>query len=487
MLAVPPNTILVLDWAFEVLERRAVFEFDLRQSQRSYTRWRAAFETAVARRAEPVQRRDGLAAPMLGLSAGFDSGSLHCALLQLRIPHVAYSLMAKDDLELLERRSVAGAQPGATRRILQQSEHAMKQEVHWVSGHVERHAYQKGGSNLHDPATAGLSAICRDAVARGNHRILLSAAGGDELFSDYGNRGVPSDATEANDPGRFFGQFPSRLEEFFPWANFFLGTQRDFLMKEEFVAGAHGMEARYPFLDVRLVQEFLWLGHYLKNRFYKAPSHVYMTLTGYPFLTPIPTLDDGEFRRGFVAHSGLLLSRRSVVTDVSPGPNLGHCWSRVTARQRSILLARRWRNDVIHGCAVGDLDAIDRGFSHCARLAGNETEPDTEPLDCIDSYLYAGRDGLTCLGFAWHAGHDKVVNAVLLRAASLGLCGDASLGGHNASTSCSSIATARWGLPGQRDVGLSLAQLSLVPELAIADPECGSPLRRARELSLSSA
>lgn len=36
------------------------------------------------------------------------------------------------------------------------------------------------------------------------------------------------------------------------------GTQRNYLMKEELVAGAHGVEGRYPFLDPNVVQE-LWV------------------------------------------------------------------------------------------------------------------------------------------------------------------------------------------------------------------------------------
>ena len=36
-------------------------------------------------------------------------------------------------------------------------------------------------------------------------------------------------------------------------------------MKEEHVAGAHGIEARYPFLDAAVVQEYLWLTAAAKN------------------------------------------------------------------------------------------------------------------------------------------------------------------------------------------------------------------------------
>ena len=42
-------------------------------------------------------------------------------------------------------------------------------------------------------------------------------------------------------------------------------------MKEELVAGAHGVEGRYPFLDVDVVQEFLYLSAAVKNSEYKRP------------------------------------------------------------------------------------------------------------------------------------------------------------------------------------------------------------------------
>lgn len=61
--------------------------------------------------------------------------------------------------------------------------------------------------------------------------------------------------------------FPPHL---FPWPDFFTGTMRDFLMKEELVAGRHGVESRYPFLDIAVVQEFLWLKGDVKNAEYKG-------------------------------------------------------------------------------------------------------------------------------------------------------------------------------------------------------------------------
>lgn len=48
------------------------------------------------------------------------------------------------------------------------------------------------------------------------------------------------------------------------------------------MAGAYGIEARYPFLDRALVQEFLSLSSKLKNWKYKSVLRYYLEINGYP-------------------------------------------------------------------------------------------------------------------------------------------------------------------------------------------------------------
>lgn len=132
---------------------------------------------------------------------------------------------------------------------------------------------------LDDQASVGLSYINRLARDRGA-LCYLSGSGADETMSDYGFNG-----TSFCPQSSFGGLFPDNLDDVFPWSEFFLSTQRDYLFKEEHVAGAHGMEARYPFLDPRVVQEFLWLAPELKNSEYKAGLHDAFVEWGYPFET----------------------------------------------------------------------------------------------------------------------------------------------------------------------------------------------------------
>jgi len=78
-------------------------------------------------------------------------------------------------------------------------------------------------------------------------------------------------------------EFPEDLSSIFPWPNFFESSQEAFLVKEEYIAGAFGLETRYPFLDRDVVQEFLWLKPELKNKHYKSVLHNYLVENSFPF------------------------------------------------------------------------------------------------------------------------------------------------------------------------------------------------------------
>ena len=119
-------------------------------------------------------------------------------------------------------------------------------------------------------ATVGLASIYTLANQEGR-KVNISGQGADEIMTDYSQWPW---ATQLK------GVFPEKLEV---WRNFDGNYQRAYLTKEEHIAGAHGIETRYPFLDRDVVQEFLWLTPELKNRTYKAPLHEYLRRHDYPF------------------------------------------------------------------------------------------------------------------------------------------------------------------------------------------------------------
>jgi asparagine synthetase B (glutamine-hydrolysing) len=134
------------------------------------------------------------------------------------------------------------------------------------------------GTNTHtDSGAQGLFEICKIAD-KNNLRVYLSGSGADEIYCDYGFRGH-----KIFRHSNFGGLYPDNLRAIFPWPSFFGSSMRSYLMKEEYVAGAFGIEGRYPFLDFALVQEFLNLKASVKNSSYKSPIAYYLKQSKFPF------------------------------------------------------------------------------------------------------------------------------------------------------------------------------------------------------------
>ena len=106
----------------------------------------------------------------------------------------------------------------------------------------------------------------------------MSGQGADEIFSDYGFGGI-----KKYNHSNFGGLFPEDLKSVFPWPSFFNSSMESYLAKEEYVAGSYGIESRYPFLDLEVVQEFLWLKPELKNSHYKSVLYYYLKKYNFPF------------------------------------------------------------------------------------------------------------------------------------------------------------------------------------------------------------
>ena len=128
-----------------------------------------------------------------------------------------------------------------------------------------------------DYGSKWLSYVCSNAKNDGV-KMYLSGMGADELFSDYGFNG-----TKIFNHSNFGGLFPDKLESIFPWNSFYGSSMESYLAKEEYIGGSYGLEARYPYLDVNVVQEFLNLTPKLKNLIYKSVIDNYLTKHNFPF------------------------------------------------------------------------------------------------------------------------------------------------------------------------------------------------------------
>lgn len=252
---IPANTIEIVHFDGKE-ETKTIYDWDLNQYKTSYDDWFLAFEKAVKKRATKKC--------FIGLSSGYDSGAIAASLLKLKVDFKAYIVKAHEDEAILKKRMLLIPDF----EFLDNSS-AIRKESDWINNNIEDFAYTIPQSIKTDSASLALSNICRLASLEGR-KVYLSGQGGDEILADYALRPHVS---------AFKGKFPEKLSL---WENFYGGLQYSYLGKEEYVAGSHNIETRYPFLDKFVVQEFLWLTPKLKNKNYKAPLFEYLKKNNFP-------------------------------------------------------------------------------------------------------------------------------------------------------------------------------------------------------------
>lgn len=276
-----PNTTLFINLKkFKIKSNmtRTVYDFDLKQHKNSFDDWTKAFQKAIN-----IRILNSSFPFFIGLSSGYDSGSICCCLNNIDCKYESYSIYGGENVKTIEERIELNDQHGNKGNITNVTLENYQEMTQILKENCEDfHHYvlpnnQRPYSILNDGASAGMAIIFKEAKKKG-YKYFLSGQGADEIFSDYGHNGIKIK------PHSFFGgKFPEKLEGFFPWHSVFDGVQKCFLAKEEYVSGAFGIEGRYPFLDKNVVQEFLWLTPELKNSFYKAPLYNFLTHQEYPF------------------------------------------------------------------------------------------------------------------------------------------------------------------------------------------------------------
>ena len=269
------NKILIFDLSAPntpLLRTYHIYQFDLKQFKTSYDDYHSAFDRAVKKRATQTNT-----AVYICLSSGYDSGAIMGSLEKQGIKYGSFSLKCEEILPILQERIQMSH--GFVKNYHELSQFEYDAEKAYVSAECEPYTMLPPQTNKllsSNRACMGLSYIHRLARSQG-FRVVLSGQGADEIISNYGRFGVVIEKKI------WIQLFPANLSTIFPWSDFWSGSQKNFLAKEELVAGIYGIEARYPFLDKEVVQEFLWLTPELKNQYYKAPLHTYLTKNHIPF------------------------------------------------------------------------------------------------------------------------------------------------------------------------------------------------------------
>lgn len=280
-IAAKPNHVVEVALDGSVVIETPIYHFNIAQTKSSYDDWFDAFDAAVRKRTSHM--RGGA---FVGLSSGYDSGAIAASLLGQEISFQAVSVLGREDQDTMAKRFLILESSGVD--ILRIPDKSINVENcrKWLKANVENEPYSimndagervDVGKSVHsDNAAMILTAVCAQAYSSGS-RVYLSGSGADEIISDYGFQGRKIFAHS-----NFGGKFPENLYGLFPWASVFGSTQQAYLMKEEMVAGSFGMETRYPFLDTRLVQEYISLKAEVKNSSYKAPLELFLSARGFP-------------------------------------------------------------------------------------------------------------------------------------------------------------------------------------------------------------
>lgn len=239
-------------WKNKELEEFYKFKFDFsNQYKDTYDDWLKAFENAVKKRAV-----DGC---FIGMSSGYDSGVLTKELTKQGVDFKTYVMYNHEKKEIIDERL----------KYIKNYQIVHMDEDLW-QGYYD---FLKGKINdiaLKDKASMGVAYMFETAKEEGR-KVCISGQAGDEINSDYAL--FPNQS-------HFKGVWPDKLYE---WPNFREGMNREYLNEIEEIAELYGIEVRYPFLDMDLVQEFLWLKPELKNKNYKAPLFEYLIRNNVPF------------------------------------------------------------------------------------------------------------------------------------------------------------------------------------------------------------
>ncbi|WP_299483531.1 asparagine synthase-related protein [uncultured Roseibium sp.] len=272
----------VVEYAFDnkrIVERET-YTFNIAQYKTDLSDWFEAFDKSVAKRVNHLRGK-----PFVGLSSGYDSGAIAASLIHQNKTFISVTIEGREDPDVVQQRFAAVEASGNQALLLPETELDLTGLRSWLQDRVEDQPYfiinddgerTETGKSVHtDKAALMLAGVCTKAKAAGA-LVYLSGSGADEIVSDYGFGGKKFFAHS-----NFGGQFPPNFLGQFPWSSFFGSTQAAYLSKEEMVAGSFGMEARYPFLDRTVVQEFLNLTSDVKNKQYKSAISEYLKLRAF--------------------------------------------------------------------------------------------------------------------------------------------------------------------------------------------------------------
>lgn len=240
------------------------FNFD--QYITSTDRWHELFEEAVSKRTKTTRKI------WTGLSSGYDSGMVTHELKRQEVPFKAWSMGTNENHDVLLRRYLDMG--------YNMSLQSLTQEQYDLQTELLKDMCDDPYEQVTTMCSARAESLFMAQAQQEGYAIYMGGTGADSWMS-FGTSG-DLESDEWHWPEDLYSHWPYRGEERnpLPWQG---DCRRMSITKDEHLTGNFGMQARYPFLDKYLIQEYINLDIKIKNRFYKPVSQEYLERNNVPW------------------------------------------------------------------------------------------------------------------------------------------------------------------------------------------------------------
>ena len=258
--SVPANSLVMIDlksYKIKIHNNLKKFNF-CSKNKTTYRDFSSAFSKAIIKRVKNLDKKI-----FIGLSSGHDSGLIAAELSRLKTPFSSYSVFYGEDKNILKSRiNILSKNKRVNLRNLvinQKNKSLIKKYLKRYAPYVDVNIDNERILNLGNKGDfRNLSGFIAASyiiskAKENNEKVLISGQGADEIISDYYNIHTNSRKSCMK------GDWTKATK---PWRNFYGGWNAAFLAAQESMAGAYGIETRYPFLDFDLIQTFY---HFLMN------------------------------------------------------------------------------------------------------------------------------------------------------------------------------------------------------------------------------
>lgn len=240
----------------------------------TYKDFSKSFELAIKKRTMNTSKKI-----FVPLSSGHDSGLIAAILDNLKVAFTSYYVKYGEDKKILDKRlfylktnkKIKINEVKVTDKLAKKERKFLKKKAPYFN--VNTHYRPYFSDDFRDiPGMIALSLICK-LSRKDKNLIQLSGQGADEIISDYYHPSTNSKRSTIK------GNWSNVRK---PWPNFYGRWNKINLGVTERIAGANGIETRYPFLDYNVVQSYLFLPAELKSIAYKAPINFMLKKFNFP-------------------------------------------------------------------------------------------------------------------------------------------------------------------------------------------------------------